>query len=161
MPAYEETAIQLRKADHPYTSHTGDKMRFEGFELFDGTGAFRDPDGIDRALKVQDGVWLARLAGIKQHLTPGHYAAMTPMAKLRLRTEPSNPIDPKAVAVCTDDDVPAGYIPATLAPELWFDVSQGRGTAIVLGVYRLGDTPVGVRLLVTVKNIALDLVLPD
>jgi hypothetical protein len=159
--AVEQTAIKLRKADHPYASHTGDKMQFEGFELFDGTGAFRDPDSIDRVLKLQDGVWLARLAGIKQHLSPGHYATIVPLTKLGLRAEPSNPKDPHAVAVCTDDGVRAGFLPAPLAAEVCQLVSQGKGSAIVLGVYRLGERPVGVRLFVTFKNIALDVVLPD
>jgi hypothetical protein len=84
-----------------------------------------------------------------------------PLTKLHLRTEPTNLVDPHAVAVCTDDGVRAGFLPASLAVEVCQLVSQGKGSAVVLGAYWLSDRPVGVRLLVTLKNIALDIVLPD
>lgn len=156
----EETAIRLRKADHDFIRQ-GRPMSFEGYEFFDDSGAFRDPDDVDRALKVGDRLWLARLAGIRHQLSPGHYKDMEPLTVLDLRTDNSNPVDLLAIALHLRDGTRVGYLPASLASDIWNLVKNGHGTALILGVYHLEGRPVGVRLLVVCKNIAVNIELPE
>jgi hypothetical protein len=151
----EVTAIHLVQADHSYTGHSGEHMQFVGFEVYDAADRYRDPDNSAPALQIQDGVWLARLAGISHHLSPAHFPAMVPLASLILRLEPDNPLDPQAIAVCTEDGIRAGYVPAVVTPDLWPHVARDHGTALITGVYRLDSRPVGVRMLIAVKDIAV------
>lgn len=163
-PQVDVTKILLVRADHAFTTDAGADMSFSGYDFFDSEGTPRDVGHGEAATEVDPGIWIMRLAGMRHNLPTHRAREIEPLSVVVLRSEPSNPVDPNAIAVHLPDGMRAGYVPAAAARDL-APILRAAGTdhinAVVLGVYSVGSLPVGVRVMVFDRNISFTVRDPD
>ena len=158
----DETRVRLARGDHDFTTDRGVAMSFVGYDFFDSSGQPRDVGHGEGATEVDPGIWIIRIAGLRHHLPTHRTREVEPLTVVELRSEPSNPVDPNAIAVHLPDGALAGYVPATATAAMPQIVrSVDHVNAVVLGVYSVGSSVVGIRVMVMNRNISFTVSDPD
>ena len=142
--------LYLTEDEGDFEARDGHKIHAEGMDVYADPERTREID-IDQEAPALPGVFHCKIVGVTRHAAVLQTPELDLWAQVLVRPEPSNPVDPNALAVITPSGKPVGYLPAELAAALSGQLPpHSLGQALVTNTWTDGGQRTGVAILGTV-----------
>jgi hypothetical protein len=119
-----ETALTVVRDDGSFAAEDGSTIYSRGYALVDPVGEFTQV-GDDDWLRVS-GCRLCKVAGLTHHAEAAQDERFSPGSVVLVCPDPSNPVDPSAVAVFdASGEHQVGFVPASISAEIAGRIAGG------------------------------------